>query len=88
MQTCEVETIIQAAMPEADIDVSGEECNFTVAIISERFEGQNLMQRQKGVLALFEEPLKTGRLHALTIKAFTPAQYAEMQNTFLVQLES
>lgn len=87
MLTSEVEAIIQAALPEAEIDVSGEECSFTVAIISETFEGQNLMQRQKGVLALFEQQLKSGQLHALTIKAYTPAQFAEQQNTYLVQLE-
>lgn len=87
MLTSEVEAIIQAALPEAEIDVSGEECSFTVAIISETFEGQNLMQRQKGILALFEQQLKSGQLHALTIKAYTPAQFAEQQNTYLVQLE-
>ncbi len=87
MEISEVEAIIQQAMPDADIDVSGEECSFTVAIISESFEGQNLMQRQKAVLALFQTQLKTGRLHALTIKAYTPAQFAELQNTHLVQLE-
>jgi acid stress-induced BolA-like protein IbaG/YrbA len=58
-----------------------------VTIISESFEGQNLMQRQKGILALFDLALKSGRLHALTIKAYTPAQFAEKQNTHLVQLE-
>ena len=87
MEISEVEAIIQQALPDADIDVSGEECSFTLAIISESFEGQNLMQRQKSVLALFQTQLKTGRLHALTIKAYTPAQFAELQNTHLVQLE-
>ncbi|TCK08345.1 BolA family protein [Marinobacterium sp. YM272] len=87
METSEIEAIIQQALPDAEIDVSGEECSFTLAIISESFEGQNLMQRQKSVLALFQTQLKTGRLHALTIKAYTPAQFAELQNTHLVQLE-
>ena len=88
MLTSEVEAIVQAAMPEAQIDVSGEECSFTLSIISAGFEGQNLMQRQKGVLALFEQQLKSGQLHALTIKAYTPEQFAALQNTYLVQLES
>lgn len=87
METSEIEAIIQQALPDAEIDVSGEECSFTLAIISESFEGQNLMQRQKSILALFQTQLKTGRLHALTIKAYTPAQFAELQNTHLVQLE-
>ncbi|MBV1788517.1 BolA/IbaG family iron-sulfur metabolism protein [Marinobacterium sp. D7] len=87
MLSSEVEAIVQAALPDAQIDVSGEECSFTLAIISETFEGQSLMQRQKGILALFEQQLKSGQLHALTIKAYTPAQFAELQDTYLVQLE-
>lgn len=87
MEISEVEATIKQALPDAEIDVSGDECSFTVTIISESFEGQNLMQRQKGILALFEIQLKSGRLHALTVKAYTPAQFAEMQNTHLVQLE-
>ncbi len=87
MLASDVEARIQAALPDADIDVSGEDCSFTVAIISDTFEGQNLMQRQKSILSLFELELKTGRLHALTIKAWTPAQFAERQHTHLVQLE-
>jgi len=87
MLSSDVEAIVQAALPDAQIDVSGEECSFTLAIISETFEGQNLMQRQKKILALFEQQLKSGALHALTIKAYTPAQFAELQDTYLVQLE-
>ncbi|GGC00525.1 hypothetical protein GCM10011352_28340 [Marinobacterium zhoushanense] len=87
MLTSDVEAIVQSALPDAQIDVSGEECSFTLAIISDTFEGQNLMQRQKGILTLFEQQLKSGQLHALTIKAYTPAQFAELQDTYLVQLE-
>ncbi len=87
MEGREIEAIVLAALPDAQVDVSGEECSFTLSIISPSFEGQNLMQRQKGVLALFEQELKTGKLHAMTIKAYTPEQFAELQNTYLVQLE-
>lgn len=88
MNAREIESRILGAFPDADMDIAGEECSFTLSIISTAFEGQNLMQRQKRVLALFEAELKKGQLHALTIKAWTPAQFAARQNTHLVQLES
>lgn len=87
MQAQEIEARIQQALPDADMEVSGEDCSFTLAIISADFEGLNLMQRQQKILSLFEAELKSGQLHALTIKAWTPEQYAARQQTHLVQLE-
>lgn len=87
MQPDELEARILESFPDADLDVTGESCDFTVAIISASFENLSLMQRQQQVLALFEQELKSGQLHALSIKAWTPAQFAARQNTHLVQLE-
>ncbi|NEX21123.1 BolA/IbaG family iron-sulfur metabolism protein [Thiorhodococcus mannitoliphagus] len=67
---------IRAEHPEATIDIAGEDCNFEVHIVSENFAGQSLLQRQKGILALFKDELGSGALHALTIKAKTPQEKA------------
>jgi acid stress-induced BolA-like protein IbaG/YrbA len=65
---------VRAEYPEAVIDIVGADCNFELHIVSEAFAGQGLLQRQKGVLALFKDELKSGTLHALTIKAKTPQE--------------
>lgn len=71
--------------PDAVIDIEGQDCSFELFIISEAFEGLNTLERQKPVLALFNEELRTGKLHALTIKAKT---LTEMRaNSGLVQLQ-
>jgi hypothetical protein len=43
------------------------------------------MQRQKGVLALFKDELKSGELHALTIKAKTAKEKAAESSRDAVQ---
>jgi stress-induced morphogen len=52
----------------------GSETHFKVIVVSERFEGRSLIDRQRMVYAALEGELKAG-LHALTMKALTPAQW-------------
>lgn len=65
---------VLAEHPQATIDVAGADCNFEIQIVSENFAGQSLLQRQKGILGLFSDELRSGALHALTIKAKTPQE--------------
>ena len=82
-----IEQRLLAAFPDAELDIEGEDCNFSLSIISEAFADKSLLDRQKAVLALFKEELKTGALHALTVKAYTMEQFLAKQNTHLVQLD-
>jgi len=52
----------------------GSESHFKVVVISEAFEGPSLIQRHRLVNALLEAEL-AGGVHALSIKAKTPAQW-------------
>ena len=67
---------VREAHPEAVIGIAGADCNFEIQIVSEDFADQGLLQRQKGILGLFKDELKSGALHALTIKAKTPQEKA------------
>ncbi|MBN0989735.1 BolA family protein [Amphritea pacifica] len=88
MNTEQITQIIVAAIPDAELDISGEDCNFTVRVISESFADMKPLERQKRVLNLFQQQLKTGELHALTVKAYTMQQFIDLQNQFLVQLDN
>lgn len=44
-------------------------------VVSESFAGKPLLKRHRLVNELFSEELKSNQIHALTIKAYTPAQY-------------
>ena len=67
---------VRTEYPDSIIEIAGADCNFELHIVSEGFADQGLLQRQKGVLALFKDELKSGALHALTIKAKTPQEKA------------
>ncbi|KAK6126192.1 hypothetical protein DH2020_040073 [Rehmannia glutinosa] len=61
------------------IDTSGGcGASFTVAIVSERFEGKRLLERHRIVNAALVEEMK--QIHALSItKAFTPDQWKQQE---------
>ena len=85
MDENEIVARISALYPGATIDVSGADCSFEVYVISELFAGKNTLQRQKSLLDLFRQELKSGSLHALSIKARTPAEQASTGG--LVQIQ-
>jgi acid stress-induced BolA-like protein IbaG/YrbA len=76
---------IKTLYPEAAMEASGENCNFEVFVVSPEFEGMNLLKRQQSILALFSEELQTGKLHALGVKAKTPAELSKTPSN-LIQL--
>ncbi len=86
MEAAEIEKKILEIVPDAELDVSGADCDFSVSIISEAFEGLPTMKRQQMILGGFSDLLTSGALHALSIKAYTMDEWNKKSNSGLVQL--
>lgn len=50
------------------VDLTGTQDHWQVAIASCAFKGLSRIQQQRHVMAVFDAELKTGEVHALTIK--------------------
>ncbi len=70
----EVQAKLEAGIESSDVSMEGDGCNCSAVIVSPIFEGLSLLQRQRLVLGLVKEEIKSGELHALTVKTFTPAE--------------
>ena len=55
------------------------ETHFRVVLVSDAFEGQRLLDRQRTVHALLKEAL-AGPVHALALRLFTPSEWATRQH--------
>ena len=53
------------------LTVEGSESKYEVKIISDVFDKKSTIQRHKIIYALLDSYIKTGEIHALTIKAMT-----------------
>jgi len=54
-----------------DLLVEGSESKYTVEIVSDEFVDKSIIQRHKMIYAILDQYIKTGEIHALTIKAMT-----------------
>ncbi len=76
MLTEEIVALIKAGIPDAEIIVDGEDCSFSVTVVSASFEGLSLLKKQKAVMATVKDAIASGALHAITIKAHTLDEWA------------
>ncbi|MDJ0738532.1 MAG: BolA family protein [Gammaproteobacteria bacterium] len=74
MKAEEIVDRICAAYPDAKVTPDGADCNFSVTVVSEAFDGLSPIQRQRPILALFKDDISSGALHALSIVAKTPGE--------------
>jgi acid stress-induced BolA-like protein IbaG/YrbA len=80
MQTEVVATLIREGMPGAQVEVTGDGSHFEAVVVSDLFTGKSPLQRQRLVMATVKPQIESGDLHALSIKTFTPEQWAAQGN--------
>jgi acid stress-induced BolA-like protein IbaG/YrbA len=66
MMVDEIKQRLLSGFENADITINGDGCNCSAMIVSDEFEGVSLLNRQKKVLALVSDEIKSGELHALS----------------------
>jgi acid stress-induced BolA-like protein IbaG/YrbA len=71
-----VAALIRAGLPGADVTVTGDGSHFETVVVSEAFDGLTPIKKQRLVMDTVKAQIASGELHALSIKALTPAQAA------------
>jgi monothiol glutaredoxin len=84
MQLEDVKSLVLNAIPDAEVFVQGEDSNFSVEVISATFANLNKLNRQKKVLASVKESVQSGEIHAFSVLAYTPEEWAERDNHLAV----
>jgi len=79
MSAEDVKKLIEDGIEGAQAIISGEGCNLEAIVISDVFEGKTMLAEQKMVYATVNHLIQTGELHALGIKAYTNAEWAEQK---------
>jgi acid stress-induced BolA-like protein IbaG/YrbA len=77
MEALEIKEMIERGLPGAHVEVhdfTGGGDHFEALVVSESFEGKGLVERHQAVYAALGDAMRA-RIHALTLKALTPAQY-------------
>jgi acid stress-induced BolA-like protein IbaG/YrbA len=71
----EITSLIEAGLPDAQVRVqSDDDTHFSAVIVAAAFEGKRSLQRHQLVYATLG-PRMGREIHALTIQAYTPAEW-------------
>jgi acid stress-induced BolA-like protein IbaG/YrbA len=72
----ELKEMIAAGLACEVLTVEGDGRHWYATIVSSEFEGKRPIARHQRVYATLGNKMKTDEVHALSIKAFTPAEWA------------
>ena len=80
MTVADVQKIIEEKLPGSQAmvkDLTGTQDHYQVTVISSSFEGKKMIDQHRMVKAIFDPDIQSGVVHALSIKTFTPAEWAK-----------
>ena len=72
----ELRTIIAAGLGCEHLEVDGDGRHWSAVVVSAEFAGMRPVQRHQRVYATLGERMHSDEVHALSMKTFTPAEWA------------
>jgi len=72
----ELKAIIAAGLPCEHLLLEGDGRHWFATIVSAEFEGQRAIKRHQKVYATLGAKMHTDEVHALSMKTYTPAEWA------------
>ena len=76
MNAEQLQSIIAAGLPCDHLEVHGDGRHWNAVVVSESFNGLRLIARHQKVYATLGTKIQTDEVHALSMKTFTPAEWA------------
>lgn len=77
MNPQDIQQRIAAALPDCEVEVNGDGSHFEARVVGSVFEGLSPVKKQQLVYKTVNDLITSGELHALTIKAYTPDEWAQ-----------
>jgi monothiol glutaredoxin len=85
----EIIQLVELGFDDAKVTVEGEGCDLLITVVSAQFIDLTLVKKQQLVMSTLKEPLASGKLHALTVKAYTPGEWQDkLMDRGLLQIQS
>ena len=73
----ELQSLISAGLPCELCQLQGDGRHWYATVVSASFEGKRLIQRHQQVYATLGSRMQTDEVHALSMKTYTPAEWAK-----------
>jgi len=76
MTADDIRALILAGLPCEHRELTGDGRHWYATVVSKAFEGKRLIQRHQQVYATMGGRMQTDEVHALSMKTYTPAEWA------------
>ena len=76
MNADQIQQLIAAGLPCEHVQVEGDGRHWFAVIVSPQFEGKRPIARHQMVYAMLESQMASEAVHALSMRTFTPAEWA------------
>jgi len=80
MNPDDIQKIIESSLADSQAIVTGDGNKFEATVISSAFDGLSMVKEHQLVYKLLNEHISSGAIHALTIKSYTPEEWAEQES--------
>ena len=77
MHAVEVKSFLEGKLPGIQVEVEGEGCNVQLNVISDEMATLSPVKRQQQIYAHLNPWIADGSIHAVTMKFFSRAAWAE-----------
>ena len=75
MENHEIQTVLMNALPLEEVYVSGDGSHFQVIAVGDMFAEMSRVKKQQAVYAPLMEFNADNRIHAVSIKTYTPSEW-------------
>ncbi|NOI45366.1 BolA family iron metabolism protein IbaG [Vibrio alginolyticus] len=76
MDSAKVQQLLEEALNLQEVHVKGEGSHYEVVAVDACFDGMSRVKKQQLIYAPLMEYIQRNDIHALSIKAFTPEEWA------------
>lgn len=76
MDSAKVQQILNEALKLEELHVKGEGSHYEVVAVDASFEGMSRVKKQQFIYAPLMEYIQRNDIHAVSIKAYTPEEWA------------
>ena len=75
MDNNQIQELIRSSLDDVSVlNVSGQDCNFAIKIVSKDFTNMSTIDRHKIIMKLFTDLLQSGELHAISLDLKSPSE--------------
>lgn len=71
---------IAQALPDCTVQVEGDGYHYQVIVVGDCFDGMSPVKKQQTVYAPINDLIRDGTVHAVSIKTYTPSEWAKVEN--------